>query len=249
MTALVPLHFDSFDVRMVMLDGVPWWVLADVCSILDIKNHRHAASRLEDYQKGVAISDSLGGRQEMLIVNEAGIYALTMSSRKAEAKAFARWLFTEVLPSIRQHGQYPPPPQIPEITPDALPAPQPVQEQNPGTRASRFLEELCRAYRIENDAQLIKGFNIPKQALVWMRSMGTGEEKYLKRLGPAMAIAGCDMRYIEFGTRTYTSEERALIAALRNLEAPERALAFHRLAREVGNLQMEQEKRLALPEG
>jgi hypothetical protein len=105
-----------------------------------------------------------------------------------------------------------------------------------GTRASRFLEELCRVYAFDDPAKLTKAFSIPKQALVWMQSMGSGEDKYLKRLAPAMAIAGCDMRYIEYGTRTYTREERTLIAELRQLPDSQRALAFYRLGQSMEQL-------------
>jgi hypothetical protein len=121
-------------------------------------------------------------------------------------------------------------------------SPQPIEDRYPGTRASRFLEELCRVYAFDDPAKLTKAFSIPKQALVWMQSMGSGEDKYLKRLAPAMAIAGCDMRYIEYGTRTYTREERTLIAELRQLPDSLRALAFYRLGQSMEQLPIAEER-------
>lgn len=94
------------EVRVAEIDGEPWFIAADVCRALDVKNGRDAVSRLDDDEKGVALTDTLGGRQEMAAVSEAGLYALVLSSRKPEAKAFKRWVTHDVLPSIRKHGAY-----------------------------------------------------------------------------------------------------------------------------------------------
>ncbi|WP_314639560.1 phage antirepressor [Stomatobaculum longum] len=94
------------EVRVAEIDGEPWFIAADVCRALDVKNGRDAVSRLDDDEKGVALTDTLGGKQEMAVVSEAGLYALVLSSRKPEAKAFKRWVMHDVLPSIRKHGAY-----------------------------------------------------------------------------------------------------------------------------------------------
>ena len=93
-------------VRAFYKDKMTWFVLKDVCDILNITNHRNAMARLEDYEKDVHIVDTPGGPQQMSIVNEYGLYNLIFSSRKPEAKEFRRWVACEVLPSIRQHGGY-----------------------------------------------------------------------------------------------------------------------------------------------
>lgn len=98
--------FEGHEVRMVHRDGETWWVAADVCQILGIDNHRQAVTRLEEDEKGVISNDTLGGKQEMLTVNEPGLYSLIFTSRKAEAKRFKRWVFHEVLPTIRRSGSY-----------------------------------------------------------------------------------------------------------------------------------------------
>lgn len=101
------LAFGEREIRLLMdAEGNPWWVAKDVCNILGIANPRHAMSRMPDDEKGVAISDTLGGPQELTLVNEPGIYRLVMRSRKPEAESFRRWLFHEVIPSIRKHGFY-----------------------------------------------------------------------------------------------------------------------------------------------
>lgn len=91
-------------VRTVQKDGEPWFVAADVCRALDVRNNRDALSRLDNDEKGVVLTDTLGGNQEMSIVNEPGLYSLVLGSRKPEAKAFKRWITHEVIPSIRRHG-------------------------------------------------------------------------------------------------------------------------------------------------
>ena len=93
-------------IRTLNLDGEPWFVGADVCKALLIVNSRDALTRIDDDEKGVVSTDTLGGRQEVTIVNEPGLYALILSSRKPEAKAFKRWITHEVIPAIRKHGAY-----------------------------------------------------------------------------------------------------------------------------------------------
>jgi len=93
-------------VRTVAINGESWFVARDVCSCLDINNPSDALSRLADDEKGVATTDTLGGRQEVAIISEAGLYRLIFTSRKAEAETFRRWVTHEVLPSIRKTGGY-----------------------------------------------------------------------------------------------------------------------------------------------
>jgi prophage antirepressor-like protein len=94
-------------IRTEIVKGEPWFCAVDVCAALGIEHHRRAVGdMLDDDEKGVRKTDSLGGRQEMLFVTESGLYALIMRSRKPEAKAFRKWVTTEVLPSIRKHGGY-----------------------------------------------------------------------------------------------------------------------------------------------
>jgi prophage antirepressor-like protein len=71
-----------------MKDAQPWWVAKDLCDVLEIKNSRQTLSYLDDDEKGVITNDTLGGAQEMSIVNEPGMYSLVLKSRKPEAKSF-----------------------------------------------------------------------------------------------------------------------------------------------------------------
>ena len=94
-------------VRTVLQDGEPWFVAVDVCRALEIANSRDAVSRLDaDEKNTVVLTDGIRGNPQKVIVNEPGLYALVLSSRKSEAKAFKRWITHEVIPSIRKHGLY-----------------------------------------------------------------------------------------------------------------------------------------------
>lgn len=107
MSQIVAFDFESQNVRVVVgQDGEPWFVAADVCAALTIDNHRNVIARLDDDEKGVHSMDTLGGKQELAVINESGLYSLILTSRKPEAKRFKRWVTHEVLPSIRKTGGY-----------------------------------------------------------------------------------------------------------------------------------------------
>ena len=98
---------DQFgQVRIVERDGSPWFVAADVCAALDLTDTSKTVSYLDDDEKGTITNRTPGGAQEMLIINEPGLYSLVLRSRKPEAKAFKRWICHEVIPAIRKTGEY-----------------------------------------------------------------------------------------------------------------------------------------------
>lgn len=94
-------------VRTVEIDGEPYFVGKDVATILGYSNPRDAISKhVDDEDKGVAKCDTLGGRQEILFINESGLYSLILASKLPGAKEFKRWVTSEVVPSIRKTGAY-----------------------------------------------------------------------------------------------------------------------------------------------
>jgi anti-repressor protein len=106
--ALQTFAFDGSDVRTLVIDGEPWWVAADVCMVLEIRNSRQAVSYLDEDEKQqvhpTVISNDGGG--DPWIVNEPGLYSLILKSRKPQAKPFKRWITHEVIPQIRRTGSY-----------------------------------------------------------------------------------------------------------------------------------------------
>jgi anti-repressor protein len=94
------------DVRVITIDGEPWFVAAGIASALDLGNVRSSVALLDEDEKGVHCMDTPGGLQNVTVVSEAGLYSLILRSRKAEAKAFKRWITHDVLPAIRRTGSY-----------------------------------------------------------------------------------------------------------------------------------------------
>lgn len=94
-------------VRTVTIDNEPWFVGKDVAEALGYSNSRKALSdHVHDDDKGVTKCDTLGGKQDLTIINESGLYALIFGSKLESAKRFKHWVTSEVLPSIRKNGIY-----------------------------------------------------------------------------------------------------------------------------------------------
>lgn len=96
--------YGALPVRVVDVDGDPWWVAKDVCSVLEIAKVDRSIANLDEDEKGAHTVSTLGGDQRLSVVNESGLYSLILRSRKPEAKLFKRWITHEVLPTIRQSG-------------------------------------------------------------------------------------------------------------------------------------------------
>lgn len=94
------------EVRTIEKNGEPWFVANDICKVLGHTNSRVAVAALDEDEKGVSKVYTLGGEQQMTVVNEAGMYQLVIRSNLPAAKAFKRWITHEVIPTIRRHGAY-----------------------------------------------------------------------------------------------------------------------------------------------
>ena len=107
MNDIVPFTFENQEVRIDYRDGKPRFALSDICAVLGISNVSDAGGRLDDDEKDeIALTDAIGRTQATIVINESGLYKLILRSRKPAAKRFTKWLTSEVLPSIRQTGQY-----------------------------------------------------------------------------------------------------------------------------------------------
>lgn len=113
---LMTFSFDGMaKVRIVQDEhGEPWFVASDVCEAMGIANTSLAVNGnptredggIDADDRGVVTVNTLGGDQQLLSVNESGLYALIFKSRRPEAKRFKKWVTSEVLPSIRRTGSY-----------------------------------------------------------------------------------------------------------------------------------------------
>ncbi len=99
---------EEFDtVRTLTIDGEPYFVGKDVADILGYTNPQKAIrNHVDDEDKGVNELFTPGGKQEVTVINESGLYSLILSSKLPTAKRFKHWVTSEVLPSIRRHGLY-----------------------------------------------------------------------------------------------------------------------------------------------
>lgn len=98
---------DFGTIRTTTINNEPYFVGRDVAKVLGYSNPNDAiAKHVDDEDKGVAKCDTLGGIQELTIINESGLYSLILSSKLPTAKKFKHWVTSEVLPSIRANGGY-----------------------------------------------------------------------------------------------------------------------------------------------
>lgn len=104
--------------RTVAINEEPWFVAKDVCDVLGTDTRDVSKILDADEVDSIHITDASGRNQEMKVINEAGLYSLTLRSRKPEAKTFKRWVTHDVIPSIRKHGAYMTPQKIEEVLSD-----------------------------------------------------------------------------------------------------------------------------------
>ena len=179
---IIAYSFDGSSVRVLRVDGEPWFVLADVCKVLSIGNPSDAARRLDDDEKDTL--DNIEGIaaaqvQQVTIINESGLYSLILTSRKEAAKRFKKWVTAEVLPAIRKTGSYQAPAMTREeqIAHALIASQQVVQEQH--AKIIR-LEPKALAYDRIADADgsmcitdAAKTLQVrPRDLFSWMRGNG-----------------------------------------------------------------------------
>lgn len=117
MNELQVFKFENSQVRTVLINDVPYFVGKDVATILGYSNPRDALSKhVDEEDKGVANYDTPGGKQNLTVISESGVYALVFGSKLPGAKKFKRWVTNEVLPTIRKTGGY----KVPDNPMDAL---------------------------------------------------------------------------------------------------------------------------------
>ena len=99
-------HLDNNRITILGTNEEPWFVAKEIGQLLGIINYHNVVAKLEDYQRGIHTMETHGGTQKVSIINESGLYEMIFNSRKEEAKKFKKWVFSEVLPSIRKKGKY-----------------------------------------------------------------------------------------------------------------------------------------------
>lgn len=121
MSDLIPFAYGEQPVRVIPIDGEPWFVLGDICKVLGMaRGAAQVAERLDDGVRQTYPLPTAGGVQRAILVSEPGMYEVVIRSDKPEAAAFRRWITTEVLPSIRKTGSYSTVPALPQTMGEAL---------------------------------------------------------------------------------------------------------------------------------
>lgn len=133
-------NFESHEVRSLLLNNEPWFVGKDVAEALGYSKARNAIATHIDSEdkKDAPIQGTLGGVQEMTVINESGLYSLVLSSKLPSAKKFKRWVTSEVLPTLRKTGQY----QVKELSGSELMAKALIEAQNVLAAKDKVIEEM-----------------------------------------------------------------------------------------------------------
>lgn len=134
---ITPFNFNGAELRCITKESEPWFVAADVCKVLEINNPTDALSRLDEDEKNTLVLNEgiQRGNPNVNIINESGLYSLTLTSRKPQAKAFKKWVTSVVLPAIRKTGGY-----------SAAPVMQPISRLE---MAKMLLDAETRAVELE----------------------------------------------------------------------------------------------------
>jgi prophage antirepressor-like protein len=146
------MHQQFGTIRIAENGGQYWFCAKDVCNALELDNVSMALQKLDDDEKGIKNFDTPGGPQEMLVVNESGLYALILRSNKPQARAFRKWVTNEVLPSLRRTGKY------------EIKTPRQIEREN--ERAyNGLLKELRKDMRFSDVSILARRSRIDEEAI------------------------------------------------------------------------------------
>lgn len=140
MNELQLFNFENHEVRSLLINSEPWFVGRDVAEALGYSKARNAIATHIDSEdkKDAPIQGTLGGVQEMTVINESGLYSLVLSSKLPSAKKFKRWVTSEVLPALRKTGQY----QVKELSGQELMAKALIEAQSVLAAKDKQIEEM-----------------------------------------------------------------------------------------------------------
>lgn len=148
-------------VRAMIINDEPWFVGKDVAGILGYKETAKAIrTHIDDEDKGVSVLDTPGGKQNITIINESGLYSLILSSKLPAAKQFKRWVTNDILPNIRKHGAY----MTPETLEKALTDPDFIIKLATSLKEE---QEKSKCLQSKNDSLTNVNKLLTKETLLW----------------------------------------------------------------------------------
>ena len=168
--SLIPFEYGGQQVRVIDRDGEPWFVLADLCRVLEIANPSNVAARLDlEMVNTLRLAEGIRGNPNVTIVSEPGMYEVVIRSDKPEAAAFRRWVTSEVLPSIRKTGSFAVPESREQLLARAvIEAQAAIAEQTETIRVLTPKANYVDVFVADGDLRLLR--NVAK-------SIGVGEER------------------------------------------------------------------------
>lgn len=197
------------EIRSIMIEGEPWFIGKEVAEKLGYSNTRDALVRhIAEEDKGVVKHDTLGGVQDLTIINESGLYSLILSSKLPNAKKFKKWVTGEVLPSIRKHGAYLTPDKVEEVllNPDTIiKIAQNLKEEQEKRRQleiennelkpkANYCEQVLQSEKAVVTTQIAKDYGMSPQAL----------NSILHELGVQYKVDGQWVLYSKYQDKGYT---------------------------------------------
>lgn len=184
---------ESFgEVRVAGTSEKPLFCLADVCKVLELGNPSQVKTRLEDgVISNEVIPDSLGRQQEMTFINEDGLYDVILDSRKPQAKAFRKWITSEVLPSIRKTGKY-------EIHPEEPKNKELNAKMSVADWAAKFLN-LNATSKLMLAKPILNEVGLPVPDYVDSKGILKSATELLKARNCGLSAQGFNLRAIEKG--------------------------------------------------
>lgn len=202
-------------VRSILIDGEPWFVVADVCAALGYAGGaRNAVARLPERMKGVAEINTPGGPQRVTVVSEPGVYRLVMRSNLPAAEAFQDWIAEEVVPSLRRTGRYEVASafEVPRTLPEALRAyAAEVEAREAAEQRAAELEEPAEAWNTLASAD--PDYSVREAAYILNRDPGidTGQNRLFNELRRMRVIDSRDIpysdhaRHVKLRPRSFTN--------------------------------------------
>lgn len=229
-------HYNGSRVRTIIRGGEPWFVARDVCDVLEIVNSTRATAGPSDNQKGIHKVKTPGGEQDMIVINEPGLYKLVFRSNKPEAEKFTDWVASEVIPSIRKTGSYSVQQhQLPQTFSDALRALADEVEKN--ERLEMRLVEQAPKVALYDTAMQAKNAQ-PMNAVA--KTLGVGRNTLFAFLREKKVLMANNLPYQEYLDRGYFEVRQYTITHLtsgmenktQTMVTPKGMAYIHRLLQE-----------------
>lgn len=177
---LTPFDYSGQEVRVVTVDGEPWFVAADVARILGYRMASDMTRRIDSEDRGTRSVRTPSGDQEMTVISEPGLYVAILGSQVSSASDFKRWLVRDVLPQIRRTGSYG---VARELTPDE------IVHQALQITAARVEELAARVAELEPPAQRWETFaeadgtyDMNQATKILFPDGGSGRQRFMARL-------------------------------------------------------------------